>query len=77
MQVSDREVVAQYICARIGEITGSSPGRMDTLASSGIDSIGLVELSFDVEEKFGFALEDQHLDLDLGRVQPVIATAAV
>lgn len=63
--LSKSDDVVAYLYLRIEVITGTISKADDTLSSAGIDSVGIVELAFDLDEEYGFTLEDRHLDVPL------------
>lgn len=44
------------------EVTGASLSETETLKESGLDSLSLVALIAEIEERFGFAFTDSELD---------------
>lgn len=74
--LSKSDGVIAYLYSRIEVITGTISKADDSLSTSGIDSIGIVELAFDLNEEYGFTLEDSHLDVPLCRLAYVIVDHA-
>ena len=49
---------------KIANMFGGQPRLADSLMMVGVDSVGMAELTFDIEKHFGIRVDDTVLDVD-------------
>ena len=58
------DVVEQEIVDYLRKAVGGNPRTSDSLAVIGIDSVGMAELTFELEKRFSIHVDDDVLDLE-------------
>lgn len=58
------ESIEEKLIAQLGEKFDCSPELSDGLAYIGVDSVGMAELSVDIERDFGIVVEDDIVSVD-------------
>ena len=58
------DVVEQEIVDYLRKAVGGNPRASDSLAVIGIDSVGMAELTFELEKRFSIRVDDDVLDLE-------------
>ena len=56
--------IEKIITEQVKAIVGVRPGLSDSLALIGIDSVGMAELTFEIEKKFNIQVDDDVLEVD-------------
>lgn len=49
---------------KVAALFGGEPKLSDSLMMVGVDSVGMAELTFDIEKQFGIRVDDSVLDVD-------------
>jgi acyl carrier protein len=57
------DVVEQTIIDFVRKTVGGNPRLSDNLAMVGVDSVGMAELTFELEKRFSIRVDDDVLDL--------------
>ncbi len=57
-------MVEQQILEHLKRICGGNPTIQDSLALIGVDSVGMAELTFDIEKQFSIQVDDSVLDVE-------------
>ncbi|MGW7466954.1 acyl carrier protein [Streptomyces xantholiticus] len=62
----DRSDIADKVRQQVGDVLNSPAGFPDTdlLADHGLDSLASIQLTLELEDKFGFAFEDDEISLE-------------
>lgn len=58
------ETIEEILVNALGEKFGTRPELTDTLLLLGIDSVGMAELTFDIEQRFKVSVDDSLLDVE-------------
>lgn len=58
------DVIEQEIVDYLRKAVGGNPRISDSLAVIGIDSVGMAELTFELEKRFSIRVDDDVLDLE-------------
>ncbi len=58
------ENIEEILINSLGEKFGTQPELDDSLLLLGIDSVGMAELTFDIEQRFKISIDDTLLDVD-------------
>jgi acyl carrier protein len=58
------DVIEQAIIDYLKKNVGGNPRSTDSLALVGVDSVGMAELTFELEKRFSVRVEDDFLDLE-------------
>ena len=58
------DAIEQQVIENLKRICGGSPTPQDSLALLGIDSVGMAELTFDLEKQFSIQVDDGVLDIE-------------
>lgn len=58
------DVIEQEIVDYLRKSIGGNPRSTDSLAVIGIDSVGMAELTFELEKRFSIRVDDDVLDLE-------------
>lgn len=58
------DVVEQEIIDYLRQACGGNPRPSDSLAMIGIDSVGMAELTFELEKRFSIRVDDDVLDVE-------------
>ncbi len=58
------DMVEQQILEHLKRICGGNPTIQDSLALIGVDSVGMAELTFDIEKQFSIQVDDSVLDVE-------------
>ncbi len=54
----------QYLLDQLQEKFGGQPALTDSLLMMGVDSVGMAELTFEIEKEFGIRVDDEVLSVD-------------
>lgn len=58
------ENIEEILINSLGEKFGNQPELDDSLLMLGIDSVGMAELTYDIEQRFKISIDDTLLDVD-------------
>lgn len=58
------ESIEEQLVAKLSEKFGGSPTLTDDLALIGVDSIGMAELTIELEADFGISVDEDVVDVD-------------
>jgi len=58
------DVIEQEIVDYLRNTCGGNPRTSDSLALIGIDSVGMAELTFELEKRFAIRVDDDVLDVE-------------
>ena len=58
------ESIEEILVNSLGEKFGTRPELNDSLLLLGIDSVGMAELTYDIEQRFHISIDDSLLDVD-------------
>jgi acyl carrier protein len=58
------EQIETVLLQQLGEKFGGQPKLSDSLVLVGVDSVGMAELTFDIEKRFGIRVDDAVLEVD-------------
>lgn len=58
------ETIESVLLVQLAEKFGGRPQLSDSLILIGVDSVGMAELTFDIEKRFGIRVDDGILDVD-------------
>lgn len=58
------ETIEEILINALGEKFGTRPELDDSLLLLGIDSVGMAELTYDIEQRFGISIDDALLNVD-------------
>lgn len=58
------ESIEEILINSLGEKFGTRPELDDSLLLLGIDSVGMAELTYDIEQRFNISIDDTLLDVD-------------
>ncbi len=58
------DVIEQTIIDYVKRTVGGNPRPTDNLAMVGVDSVGMAELTFELEKRFSIRVDDDVLDLE-------------
>ncbi len=58
------QTIEEIIIRRLTEKFGTRPELTDSLVMLGVDSVGMAELTFEIEKMFGIRVEDALLDVE-------------
>ena len=58
------EAIEDSLIAKLAEKFGGQPQPDDSLQLIGVDSVGMAELTFEIEKQFGIEVDDSILDVD-------------
>ncbi len=58
------ETIENVLLAQLAEKFGGQPQLSDSLILAGVDSVGMAELTFDIEKRFNIHVDDGVLDVD-------------
>ncbi len=56
--------IATYVAGRVPALAGQAVGGETALLSSGLDSLGILELTMFLSEKFGVEFSDSDFEID-------------
>ena len=56
--------VERVLLEKLATLFGGQPKLNDSLALLGVDSVGMAELTFDLEKQFGIHVDDSVLEID-------------
>ncbi|MFO0941207.1 MAG: acyl carrier protein [Pirellulales bacterium] len=56
--------IEEILVNSLGEKFGTRPELDDSLLLLGIDSVGMAELTYDIEKQFNISIDDTLLDVD-------------
>lgn len=58
------DTIESELLKKITALFGGQPKLADSLMMVGVDSVGMAELTFDIEKHFGIRVDDSVLDVD-------------
>jgi acyl carrier protein len=58
------DALEQSLLEQIGDKFGGQPQLSDSLMLLGVDSVGMAELTFQIEKDFGIRVDDDVLDVE-------------
>jgi acyl carrier protein len=58
------DVIEETIIDYLKKNVGGNPRPTDSLALVGVDSVGMAELTFELEKRFSVRVEDEFMDLE-------------
>ncbi|MCC6509569.1 MAG: acyl carrier protein [Pirellulaceae bacterium] len=58
------ETIESVLLIQLAEKFGGQPQLSDSLILVGVDSVGMAELTFDIEKRFGIRVDDEVLEVD-------------
>jgi acyl carrier protein len=58
------DAVEETIITYLRQTVGGDPRPSDRLSLVGVDSVGMAELTFELEKRFGIRVDDDVLDLE-------------
>lgn len=58
------DAIERILLEKIATMFGGQPKLTDSLMMVGVDSVGMAELTFDIEKHFGIRVDDSILDVD-------------
>ena len=58
------DAVERVLLEKLTALFGGQPKLNDSLTLLGVDSVGMAELTFDIEKQFGIHVDDSVLDVD-------------
>ena len=58
------ETIEEILINDLGEKFGTRPELEDSLLLLGIDSVGMAELTYDIEQRFHISIDDSLLEVD-------------
>ncbi len=58
------ETIESVLLAQLAEKFGGQPQLSDSLVLLGVDSVGMAELTFDIEKSFAIRVDDGILEVD-------------
>lgn len=56
--------IEDSLLEQLAQKFGGRPKLNDSLALIGVDSVGMAELTFEIEKSYGFRVDDEILDVD-------------
>ena len=67
MESERMDALEKQILEKVERISGNAPSLDDSLALIGVDSVGMAELTFEIEKHFQIQVDDQVLDVETVR----------
>jgi acyl carrier protein len=58
------ETIENQLLEQLGQKFGGRPALSDSLILIGVDSVGMAELTFDIEKNYGIRVDDEVLEVD-------------
>ncbi|MGN6135285.1 MAG: acyl carrier protein [Aureliella sp.] len=58
------DAIESILLEKLAAMFGGQPKLSDSLLLLGVDSVGMAELTFDIEKQFGIRVDDAILDVD-------------
>ena len=58
------DTIESVLLEKLAALFGGQPKLDDSLRLLGVDSVGMAELTFDIEKQFGIQVDDSVLDVD-------------
>jgi acyl carrier protein len=58
------ETIENLLLQQLGEKFGGRPKLSDSLILIGVDSVGMAELTFEIEKNYGIRVDDEVLEVD-------------
>ena len=58
------DAIESILLEKVGAMFGGAPKLADSLTMLGVDSVGMAELTFDIEKQFGIRVDDSVLDVE-------------